>query len=93
MFTAYRPVDTEIKVLYRVLPDDSNDSIDTFGYEFFPDPEDGIPAATEVEEFKEYEFEVSGLKFKQYQIKVLFVSSNQGYSPVIQDLRAIALAS
>ena len=93
MFRAYRPVDTEIKVLYRVLPDDSNDSIETFGFEYFPDPEDGIPAATEFEEYRDYEYEVDGIKFKQYQIKVLFVSPNQAYSPVIQDLRAIALAA
>ena len=93
MFTAYRPVGTQIKVLYRVLPDDTNDSIDTFGYEYFPEPANGTPEATEQEEFREYEYEVSGIKFKQYQIKILFVSDTQAYSPVIQDLRAIALAA
>jgi len=93
LFTANRPIDTEIKVLYRVLPDDSNDSIETFGFEYFPEPADGTPEATDIETFRDYEYEVDGIKFKQYQIKILFVSANQAYSPVIQDLRAIALAA
>ena len=40
----------------------------------------------------EFEYEVSGLSFDQYQIKIVFVSSNQAYSPIIKELRAIALA-
>jgi len=93
-FTGYRPLDTEIKVLYRVLPVGATESIDTYGFERFSET-DGtakIPSTTDIEEYSEYEYEISGLNFTQYQIKVVFTSPNQSYSPVIKDLRAIALA-
>ena len=94
IFSAYRPANTFIKPLYRVLPTGSTDSIDTQGFEFFPTDENSasIPGSTETEIYREYEYEVSGLDFSQYQIKLLFVSSNQAYTPIIKDLRAIALA-
>ena len=94
IFSAYRPANTFIKPLYRVLPTGSTDSIESQGYEFFPTGSDSasIPGTTEQEVYREYEYEISGLDFSQYQIKILFVSANQAYSPIIKDLRAIALA-
>ena len=94
IFSAYRPANTFIKPLYRVLPTGSTDSIDTQGFEFFPTGSDSasIPATTEQEIYREYEYEISGLDFSQYQIKILFVSNNQAYTPIVKDLRAIALA-
>ncbi len=92
IFAGYRPPNTVIKPLYRVLPSGSTDPIETQGFEFFPTTGATIPGTTEVEEYKDYEYEVSGLSFSQYQIKIVFVSPNQAYSPVIKDFRAIALA-
>ena len=92
LFTGYRPANTFIKVLYRVRPTGSTDHITTFGFEFFPDAQAQIPATTEKTIFKEYEYEVSGLAFDQYQIKIVFTSPNQSLTPVIQDFRAISLA-
>ena len=91
-FTGYRPLDTDIKILYRVLPVGATESIETFGYEEFPTTGATIPATTDIEEYSDYEYEISGLNFTQYQIKIVFTSPNQSYSPVIKDLRAIALA-
>ena len=91
-FTGYRPLDTDIKVLYRVLPVGATEAIDSFGYTEFSTTGATIPTTTDVEEYSDYEYEVSGLSFTQYQIKVVFTSPNQSYSPVIKDLRAIALA-
>ena len=91
IFTAWRPPNTEIKVLYRVRPQGSTSPIETFGFEEFPDP-DSIPPTTEIRRFREYQYEVSGLSYDQYQIKVILQSTNQAYSPVLQDFRAIALA-
>jgi hypothetical protein len=51
-----------------------------------------IPSTTERIIFSDYEYEVTGLNFNQYQIKILFVSPDQAKVPVIQDLRVIALA-
>ena len=91
-FSGYRPTGSEIKVLYRVRPVGSTDPISKLGYEFFPTTGAKIPGTTETEQFRDYEYEVSGLSFSQYQIKIVFVSANQAYSPIIQDFRAIALA-
>ena len=92
LFSGYRPSNTFIKVLYRVRPTGSTDSIETFGFEFFPDAQAKVPATTEKTIFNEYEYEVSGLAFDQYQIKVVFTSPNQSLTPIIQDFRAISLA-
>jgi len=91
IFTAWRPPNTEIKVLYRVRPQGSTSSIETFGFEYFPAPA-SIPSTSELRVFREYQYEVSGLSFDQYQIKVVLQSTNQAYSPIVQDIRAIALA-
>ena len=92
IFAGYRPPNTVIKPLYRILPSGSTDPIETQGFEFFPTTGAKIPGTTETEQFRDYEYEVSGLSFSQYQIKIVFVSANQAYSPIIQDFRAIALA-
>ena len=93
MFSATRPPDTHIKPLYRVLPAGSTDNIETLGWEFFPTGGDSvIPATTDEEVYRDYGYEISGLDFTQYQIKILFVSQNQASVPKIMDLRAIALA-
>ena len=94
MFAGKRPPNTHIKVLYRVIPTGSTESINQIGYEFFPtDAESAtIPVATEDEAYFDYEYEVSGLDFTSYQIKIVFVSPNQALVPMITDFRAIALA-
>ncbi len=92
LFAGYRPANTFIKVLYRIRPTGSTDSIETFGFEFFPDSSAQIPGTTDQIVLKDYEYEVSGLNFDQYQIKIVFVSPNQSLTPIIEDFRAIALA-
>ena len=91
-FEGYRPPNSQIKVLYRVRPVGTTTPIEELGFDFFPTEDAKIPATTERQLFREYEYEVSGLNFDQYQIKVVFVSPNQAYSPIIKDIRAIALA-
>ena len=91
-FTGYRPPNTFIKVLYRIRPVGSTTPIEDLGFEFFPTTNAKIPTTSETEIFSEYEYEVSGLNFDQYQIKVVFVSPNQALTPIIRDIRAIALA-
>ena len=92
LFSAFRPPDTFIKPLYRVLPAGSTDDIETLGWSFFPTGDASIPGTTEEEVYRDYEYEVSGLDFSEYQIKVLFVSQNQANIPRLMDFRAIALA-
>ena len=92
IFAGYRPPNTFIKPLYRVVPTGSTESIDTIGYEFFPTSDATIPATTENELYQDYEYEVNGLDFTAFQIKLVFVSPNQAFVPIIKDFRAIALA-
>ena len=92
IFAGYRPPNTQIKVLYRTRPVGSTASIESYGFEFMPTDTASIPSTTERVIFSDYEYEVTGLNFNQYQIKILFVSSDQAKVPVIQDLRVIALA-
>ena len=92
IFAGYRPPNTTIKALYRVLPTGSTDLIEDQGYSFFPTNDATIPETTDEEVYQDYEYEISGLSFSQYQIKIVFVSPNQAYTPIIKDLRAIALA-
>ena len=92
MFAGYRPSNTEIKPLYRVLPSGSTDSIETLGWEFFPTSDAKIPQTSDTLQYYDYEYEVTGLDFSQYQVKLVYVSPNQAYSPIVKDLRAIALA-
>ena len=92
MFAGYRPPNTFIKPLYRVLPAGSSDPIESYGFEFFPTEGAKIPATTDLELYYDYEYEVTGLDFTQYQIKIVFVSANQSLVPKIKDMRAIALA-
>ena len=91
-FAGYRPPESQIKVLYRVRPVGSSVPIEQLGFDFFPSAGAKIPTTSEREIYKSYEYEVSGLSFDQYQIKVVFVSPNQALVPIIKDLRAIALA-
>ncbi len=92
IFAGYRPPNTFIKPLYRVVPNGSTDSIESYGFDFFPTNDATIPPTEEAEFFQDYEYEVSGLDFTQYQIKIVFVSANQSLVPKIKDMRAIALA-
>jgi hypothetical protein len=91
-YTGYRPSNTFIKPLYRVLPTGSTESIESRGFEYFPTTSATIPPTTDLEDYFDYEYEITGLDFTQYQIKIVFVSPNQAYTPIIKDLRAIALA-
>ena len=92
MFGGYRPPNTEFKVLYRVLPEGSSEPISNIGYEMFPTEDAQIPLTSEQEIFSDYSYEVSGLEFSAFQIKIVFESPNQAHVPMIKDFRAIALA-
>lgn len=92
VFTAYRPENTTIEALYRVRPVGSTQPLEEVGFTFFPTEGASIPGTTRYEQFLEYSYEISGLKFDQYQIKIIMKSPNQSKVPVLQDFRAIALA-
>jgi len=91
-FSAFRPEDTELLVLYRVRPVGSTASIQQIDYSYFPTNLSSIPGTTRLEKYFDYSYEVQGLKFDQYQIKVVMRSPVQCKVPILSDFRAIALA-
>jgi len=92
VFTGNRFDNTIIYPLYRVRPVGSNDNIEETQFTMFPTEGSSVPRTTVNEQYFEYSYEVDGLKFDQFQIKIVFVSPNQSYVPSLKDLRAIALA-
>ena len=92
IFTANRYDGTLIYPLYRVRPVGSTDNIEETQFTMFPTENSSVPGTTVNERYYEYSYEVDGLKFDQFQIKIVMVSPNQSYVPSIKDLRAIALA-
>ena len=93
MFSAYRPNGAEIDVLYKVVAPGSGQDLDEIGYEYFPTADATIPASTDQVLYSDYEYEVTGLEFAAYQIKIVMRSANQAYPPQLKEFRAIALAS
>ena len=92
IFAASRPDGTEIIPLYRVRPVGSADSLEESTFTAFPTEGASVPGTTVYREFREYSYEIDGLKFDQYQIKLVMRSPNQSLTPIIKDFRAIALA-
>jgi hypothetical protein len=94
MFDAYRPNDTNIRVLYRVVPVGFTGDENSLLWEFFNT--DGGPdrPVTPVNDlvFKAYEYNKSGLEFTKFQIKVVLSSPNQALVPQIKYFRSIATA-
>lgn len=91
-FAAYRPEDTELLVLYRVRPVGSTIPIQQIDYSYFPTELSSVPGTTRLERYFDYSYEVQGLKFDQYQIKIAMRSPIQSRVPILSDFRAIALA-
>ena len=74
----------------------------TFGSSTRPEEVDWVPFPTTIEYddtpseellWKDYEYEVNGLNFNAFQIKLVMKSKNQARVPLLADMRAIALAT
>jgi hypothetical protein len=94
-FDAYRPGETDFKVLYRVVPPGFTGVESTIGWTFFNSdggPDKPVTPASELQ-FRPYEYTVTGLEFVKFQIKICMSSSNQAIVPQFKYFRAIALAS
>jgi hypothetical protein len=95
MFDAYRPNDSTIRVLYRVVPVGFTGDDNSLLWEFFNN--DGGPdkAVNPVNDyiFRPYEYNVSGLEFTKFQVKIVLASKNQALVPQIKYFRAIATST
>ena len=95
MLDAFRPANTNVKVLYKVLENDNSTPFDDIGWNYFNGT--GLPDITVGEDarnFKEYNYTVEGIaEFSAFAIKIVGQSSNTSAVPLVSNLRAIALAT
>ena len=92
-FQMSRPPEAEVRIYYRAFSTGTNDDIDSIGWTLMPLPLQYDSSPSEEVLWKDYYYEVSGLNFNAFQLKIVLRSSNQARVPLIADLRAIALAT
>jgi len=95
MLDGFRPANTDLKVLFKVLENDNSTPFDDVGWTFFNT--DGSPDVTvgnDARNFKEYNYTVEGLaEFSAFAVKIVGQSTNTSKVPLVSNLRAIALAT
>lgn len=104
MITANLFDNKDIKVLYKIRPDGSNEDFNKISWEYFngtgySDNSNVIPSnlkafSSSVEDLNsyiEYKYTASNLKpFSSFAIKIVFCGSNPALAPRLEDLRVIA---
>jgi len=98
-FQITRHPSTEIKVYYRAFKQGDTADPNTVGWTYVGAPSndsqgqayDSTPSDEPL--WKDYAYEVRGLNFNAFQVKIVMRSKNQARVPLIADLRAIALAT
>ena len=95
LIDANRPVATDFQVYVRTC--DIDELITEQDFVLVPQEAD-IPADDNLNIFREYTYLYGGLggdilDFKKYQIKIVLRSTNQAFSPIIDNLRVIALST
>ena len=90
----FRPPDTDLKFMFKILKNDETTPIDDLGFEFFNT--EGAPDVTienDARNFKEYEYTADGLaEFTAFQIKIVGQAQNTSIVPLVSALRCMALA-
>ncbi len=92
-FQMSRPPESDVRIYYRAFSTGAADDIDSIGWTQMNKPLQYDDSPSEEILWKDYYYEVSGLNFNAFQIKIVLRSSNQARVPLIADLRAIALAT
>jgi hypothetical protein len=98
IFAANRPSTSEFEVYIKTATDeDSLDQVDSEGdsvIEWVLAPIDTIiPSDEDSEVFRDYEYSLDIDLFSVFQVKIVMKSTNSSKSPIIRDLRAIALVA
>ena len=81
----FRPANTELKVLYKILRNDDSTPFDDVGFEYFNTtggPDTAIE--TDSKNFKEYEYTATELdEFSAFAIKIVGQGSNTSVVPIV----------
>lgn len=94
LLAANKPPGSDFQLYYRVADEGENIRRKSW---ILTAPEATLPADTNKKIFREYRYLVGGIggtmdPFTQFQLKIVFRSTNSARVPVIRDLRAIALS-
>tara|TARA_B100000927_G_scaffold181473_2_gene146111 strand:- start:1320 stop:2567 length:1248 start_codon:yes stop_codon:yes gene_type:complete len=92
-FQMSRPPEADVRLYYRAFSTGTGDDIDSIGWTQMDKPLQYDDSPSEEILWKDYYYEVSGLNFNAFQLKIVLRSSSQARVPLIADLRAIALAT
>jgi len=90
----FRPPETDLKFMFKILKNDETTPIDDLGFEFFnTDGSSDTDIPRDGRNFKEYEYTADGLpEFSSFVIKIVGQSQNTSSVPIVSALRCIALA-
>ena len=90
----FRPPNSDIKLMYKIVKSDEDTPIDDLGFEFFnTDGSSDTDIPRDGRNFKEYEYTADGLpEFSSFVIKIVGQSQNTSSVPIVSALRCIALA-
>ncbi len=90
----FRPPNTELKFMYKIIKADESTPLDDVGFEYFNTT--GVPDSTiEVDQknFKEYEYTAEDLpEFSSFVVKIVGQGNNTCVVPAVSALRCMALA-
>jgi len=90
----FRPTNTDLKFMYKIVKNDEETPIDDIGFEYFNT--DGSPDTVvdnDERNFKEYEYTAENLpEFSAFMIKIVGQGSNTSKVPMVSALRCIATA-
>ncbi|AIX22850.1 virion structural protein [Synechococcus phage S-MbCM6] len=92
-FQMSRPPQAEVFLYYRTFDMGSNENPDEKGWTKMDLPLQYDSSPSEEILWKDYYYEVGGLNFNAFQIKIVMRSDSQARVPLIADLRAIAIAT
>ena len=97
-FQITRHPDTEVRIYYKAFKTGDNADPSTIGWTSVGAPVAPLNQQYDVSPtdeylWKDYSYEVKGLSFNAFQMKIVMRSSNQARVPLIADFRAIALAT
>ena len=90
----FRPPNTELKFMFKILKNDEETPLDDLGFEFFNSTGvDDANTAVDGKNFKEYEYTADNLpEFSAFVVKIVGQSTNTSSVPLVSALRCLALA-
>jgi Domain of unknown function (DUF4815) len=92
LFSAYRHSSSDIRVLYKIFRNDSPDEDQVWQLINDEGKSDVMVPSSDFDVYRDYTYTQDNLpEFTGYQIKIVGTSNNQSYSPIIKNLRGIAL--